>query len=482
MRLKQKVQEKAWNNAPDMVSEKDKRDHYPKLPVVLLVGKSNVGKSTLFNKLIGKRKSIVADESGTTRDAVVDRVFWHEKVFEIVDTCGIFETSESILKNIEDNPKAAEYYKEIYEKSKNFTIKALSESDLIIFIVDGKNGLSSEDYSIADTIRKSGTNVLLVANKVENEKKYVNNLSEFYSIGFGEPFPISAEQSKNLDELVEKIIETLESKGYNLTIKEEEESENTTRVAIVGKPNAGKSSLFNVLINEERAIVTPIAGTTRDVIDEIVRINNRNYLFVDTAGLRKKSKIENFLERVSTLRTIEAIERSDVVVLVIDALEGVTRQDQRIAGLAEKNGKGTVIVLNKWDLIKHPDKKVKELREEIKEKLYFIDYSPIIFSSTVNRVGLKELISSINKSYESLHKKVPTSAINSAIQRMIAKPPHGLKLYYGLQVGIRPPTFLFFVNNSEVPESFQASIRRTIREQIDPFIGAPIFLKFKERE
>ena len=435
-----------------------------KIPTVLLVGKSNVGKSTLFNKLIGRRKAIVADESGTTRDAVVDRVVWYDKQFQVVDTCGIFEGRED----------------EIYEKSREMTIKALEESDLVLFIVDGRNGIASEDYTIAELLRKSGCDVLIVANKVENEKVYEKVYSELFSLGFGEPFPISAEQSKNLDDLVESVIKKLEEKGYNLEMPPEEK--NTIRVTIAGKPNAGKSSIFNMIVNEERALVTPIAGTTRDIIDEFIEINGRNYLFVDTAGLRRKSKIDVFIERISTLRTIESIERSDVVVLVIDATEGITRQDQRIAGLAEKNGKGTVIVLNKWDLIKNAERKVKEFLDEVHEKLYFIDYSPVIFTSAVNKVGYKELIKAINTAYESLHKKVPTSAINAVLQRMIIKPPHGLKVYYGLQVDIRPPTFVFFVNKAEVPESFQLAIKRSIRENIDPFTGVPIFLKFKERE
>ncbi len=435
-----------------------------KIPTVLLVGKSNVGKSTLFNKLIGRRKAIVADESGTTRDAVVDRVVWYDKQFQVVDTCGIFEGKED----------------EIYEKSREMTLKALEESDLVLFIVDGRNGIASEDYTIAELLRKSGCDVLIVANKVENEKVYEKVYSELFSLGFGEPFPISAEQSKNLDDLVESVIKKLEEKGYNLEMPLEEK--NTIRVTIAGKPNAGKSSIFNMIVNEERALVTPIAGTTRDIIDEFIEINGRNYLFVDTAGLRRKSKIDVFIERISTLRTIESIERSDVVVLVIDATEGITRQDQRIAGLAEKNGKGTVIVLNKWDLIKNAERKVKEFLDEVHEKLYFIDYSPVIFTSAVNKVGYKELIKAINTAYESLHKKVPTSAINAVLQRMIIKPPHGLKLYYGLQVDIRPPTFVFFVNKAEVPESFQLAIKRSIRENIDPFTGVPIFLKFKERE
>ncbi|MEN3042327.1 MAG: ribosome biogenesis GTPase Der, partial [Fervidobacterium sp.] len=421
------------------------------------------GKSTLFNKLIGKRKSIVADEDGTTRDAVIDRVIWYDKVFQLVDTCGIFEQQKD----------------EIYEKSKEMTFRSLSEAALVLFVVDGRNGLSSEDFTIADLLRKSNTEVLLVANKVENDKIYQTILPDLFSLGFGKPFEVSAEQGRNLDELLEKLISILESKGYDLSMEEEQ---NIVRVTLVGRPNAGKSSLFNMLIDEERALVTPIAGTTRDIIDELVKIDQTNYLFVDTAGLRKKSRIESFLERVSTMRTIDSIQRSDVVVLVIDATEGITRQDQRIAGLAEKNGKATVIVFNKWDLVKHADKRMNDYLNEVREKLYFVDYSPVVFTSALRKIGKKELLIAINKSYNSLHKRVPTSAVNSAIQRMIVKPPHGLKLYYGLQVDIRPPTFLFFVNNPQVPESFQNAIRKTIREQVDPFTGAPIFLKFKQRE
>lgn len=290
-----------------------------KVPTVLIVGRSNVGKSTLFNKLIGKRKSIVADESGTTRDAVVDRAVWYDKQFLLVDTCGIFEGRED----------------EIYEKSKEMTINALAEADLVLFVVDGRRGLSSEDFTVADILRKSEVDVILVANKVENEKIYRDILPDLYTLGFGEPFPVSAEQSKNLDELIELVVKKLEERGYDLT-KTSEQTENIVRVAIVGRPNAGKSSLFNMIVKEERAVVTPIAGTTRDTIDELVNINGRSYLFVDTAGLRRKSRIENFLERVSTLRTIEAIERSDVVLIVIDSTEGITRQDQKIAGLRKR--------------------------------------------------------------------------------------------------------------------------------------------------
>lgn len=430
-------------------------------PTVLLVGKSNVGKSTLFNKLIGRRKSIVADEPGTTRDAVVDRVSWFGKEFTLVDTCGIFE-------GLGD---------EVYEFSRRRTLRAIEEADLVLFLVDGRSGLSSEDHTIADVLRKANVETVLVATKVENEKVYAQVQPELFSLGFGEPLPVSAEQGRNLDELVELIVSKLEDLGYDLS--ERPEVEGIVRVAIAGRPNAGKSSLFNMIIKQERAIVTSIPGTTRDTLDELISIDGRSYLFVDTAGLRRKSRVDTFVERISTLRTVEAIERSDVVLIVIDANEGVTRQDQRIAGLAEKRGKGTVIVLNKWDLVEFPERRAPEYIRYLREKLYFVSYSPIVFTSATRGVGYRELLRAINVAYDSLNRRVPTSAVNAALHRMIAKPPGGLKINYGLQVDTRPPTFLFFVNKLEVPESFQQTLRRTIREQVDAFEGAPIFLKFK---
>ena len=436
------------------------------MPTVLIVGKSNVGKSTLFNRLIGRKKSIVDNLEGVTRDAVSDRVVYYDKEFELVDTCGIFENPNDLFT----------------KKTKENTLKMLKEADLVIFVVDGKNGISSEDYYLADLLRKSSVDVVLVANKVENEKKYMNIEPDIYTLGFGEPLKISSEQGKNIDILLERVISKLENKGYDLKVKNERKE--IIRVALVGRPNAGKSSLFNAILDSERALVTPIPGTTRDSIDELVELNGEKYLFIDTAGLRRKSKINyKSIDMYSNVRTIRSIELANVVILVVDSIEGITHQDQRIVGLAENRGKATIVVFNKIDLIKNFKERKREFLEKFEEKLYFINYSPVIFTSAVSKTGIEQLIKSIKTVYESLHHRVPTSAVNAAIQRMMmfTPPPRGLKILYGTQVDIKPPTFLFFTNGRKVPESYQNLIRRTIRENIYPFIGTPLFLKFKSR-
>ncbi|MBO8160191.1 MAG: ribosome biogenesis GTPase Der [Thermosipho sp. (in: Bacteria)] len=436
------------------------------MPTVLIVGKSNVGKSTLFNKLIGRKKSIVDNKEGVTRDAVSDRVLYYDKEFQLVDTCGIFENPEDLFT----------------KKTKENTLKMLKEADLVIFVVDGRNGLSSEDYYLADLLRKSGVDVILVANKVESEKKFLNVAADIYTLGFDEPLKISAEHGKNLDELIEKVIDKLEEKGFDLKPKKDDKE--IIRVAFVGRPNAGKSSLFNSLLNSERALVTPIPGTTRDSIDEMVEMNGRKYLFIDTAGLRRKSKVEyKSIDMYSNVRSIRSIELADVVVIVIDSLEGITHQDQRIAGIAENRGKATVVVFNKIDLISKFKERKSEFLYQFEEKLYFINYSPVVFTSAVEKRGIGDLLNSIDAAYKSLHHRVPTSAVNAAIQRMMmfTPPPRGLKILYGAQVDIKPPTFLFFTNGKKVPESYQNLMRRTIRENIYSFIGSPIFLKFKPR-
>ncbi|WP_126992516.1 ribosome biogenesis GTPase Der [Thermosipho globiformans] len=438
------------------------------MPTVLIVGKSNVGKSTLFNKLIGYKKSIVDDKEGVTRDAVSGRVSYYNKTFNIVDTGGIFENPED----------------DIINKSKDLTLKMLNEADLILFVIDAKNGITSEDYYLADIIRKSNNDVILVSNKSESEKRVQNNLPDIYKLGFGDPIFVSAEQGKNIDTLIEKIVNVLESKGLSLEENLKEESQPIIRVSFIGRPNAGKSTLFNSILNKERVLVTPIPGTTRDSVDELVTINGKKYLFVDTAGLRRKSKVDyKSLDMYSNVRSIKSIENSDVVVILIDATEGITHQDQRIAGIAENRGKATIVAFNKIDLIKNFRYKKEEFIDQFNEKLYFINYSPLIFLSAINKKGIDNLINAIDEAYKSLHYRVQTSAVNSAIQRMMAftPPPKGLKILYGTQVDIRPPTFLFFTNGKKVPEFYQNHIRKTIRENIYPFVGAPIFLKFKSR-
>ncbi|ACM23223.1 ribosome biogenesis GTPase Der [Thermotoga neapolitana] len=437
------------------------------MATVLIVGKPNVGKSTLFNKLVRKRKAIVEDEEGVTRDPVQDTVEWYGKTFRLVDTCGVF-----------DNPQDV-----ISKKMKEVTLNMIREADLVLFVVDGKNGITKEDESLADFLRKSGVDVILVANKTENQRRFEREIKpELYRLGFGDPIPVSAEHSINLDTLMEKIIQKLEEKGLDLETKPE--ITEAIKIAIVGRPNVGKSTLFNAILNKERALVSPIPGTTRDPVDDEVFIDGKKYIFVDTAGLRRKSRIEpKTVERYSTYRVVESIERADVAVIVLDATQGITRQDQRIAGLVERKGKASVVVFNKWDLVEHREKRYDEFTKLFREKLYFVDYSPLIFTSADKGWGVEKIIDAINLAYSSYTTKVPSSALNSALQKVLAftNLPRGLKIFFGLQVDIKPPTFLFFVNNTEkIKEPQKVFLRRLIREYVFPFEGSPIFLKFKK--
>ncbi|HIP91945.1 MAG TPA: ribosome biogenesis GTPase Der, partial [Thermotoga sp.] len=377
------------------------------MATVLIVGKPNVGKSTLFNRLIRKRKAIVENAPGVTRDFIQDKVEWNNKVFTLVDTCGIFE-----------NPKGI-----VEKRMKEMTLRMLEEADLLLFVVDGRESITSEDLHLADFVRKSGVDVILVANKVEDKERFEREVkSELYSLGFGEPIPVSSEHSLNIDTLLEKIVETLESKGLEL---KEEKREEAIKVAIIGKPNVGKSSLFNAIIGMERTLVTPLPGTTRDAVDEEVEIDEKKYIFIDTAGMRRKSKIEpKTIERYGTYRTVEAVEKADVVVLVLDATEGISKQEQRLAGLVERRGKAIVTVFNKWDLVEHREKREKEYIQLFKEKLYFIDYSPLVFVSALKGWGIKEVIESIEISFKSYTTKVPTSSLNAALEKLfLISPP-----------------------------------------------------------
>ncbi len=437
---------------------------------VVIIGKPNVGKSTLFNRLIRKRKSIVDDIPGVTRDIVRDVVKTDSGCFNLVDTGGVFEKPEG----------------KIEEVVKEKVLSTLENADLILFVVDGRKEPTSEDFHIAEIMRKFKDKVLLVAAKVENDKVYQQVLPDIYTLGFGEPITVSAEEKRNIDVLLDAILEKLAQLGADLETQEEEE-EDYIKIALVGKPNAGKSSIFNAIVGEERAIVTPIPGTTRDTIDELVEFEGRKYLFIDTAGLRRKSRIEEkSIEKFGSYRSVDAIERADVVILVVDATEGITRQDQRLAGLAERRGKATIVVYNKWDLVENRKEREQEFIDQFYEKLYFVDYSPVLFTSAVKGWGLDRLFTVINEVYESYTTKVPTSRINRALEKylLIAPPPSRkgkkLRIYFGMQVDIKPPTFLFFSNRpADIPESYTKSLRRMIREEVYPFVGSPVFIKYK---
>ncbi|AAD36514.1 GTP-binding protein Der [Thermotoga maritima MSB8] len=436
------------------------------MATVLIVGRPNVGKSTLFNKLVKKKKAIVEDEEGVTRDPVQDTVEWYGKTFKLVDTCGVFDNPQDIIS----------------QKMKEVTLNMIREADLVLFVVDGKRGITKEDESLADFLRKSTVDTILVANKAENLREFEREVKpELYSLGFGEPIPVSAEHNINLDTLLETIIKKLEEKGLDLESKPE--ITDAIKVAIVGRPNVGKSTLFNAILNKERALVSPIPGTTRDPVDDEVFIDGRKYVFVDTAGLRRKSRVEpRTVEKYSNYRVVDSIEKADVVVIVLDATQGITRQDQRIAGLVERRGRASVVVFNKWDLVEHREKRYDEFTKLFREKLYFIDYSPLIFTSADKGWNIDRVIDAINLAYASYTTKVPSSAINSALQKVLAftNLPRGLKIFFGLQVDIKPPTFLFFVNSIEkVKNPQKIFLRKLIRDYVFPFEGSPIFLKFK---
>jgi GTP-binding protein len=436
------------------------------MATVLIVGKPNVGKSTLFNKLVRKKKAIVEDEEGVTRDPVQDTVEWYGKTFKLVDTCGVFDNPQDIIS----------------QKMKEITLNMIREADLVLFVVDGKKGITKEDESLADFLRKSNVDTILVANKAENLREFEREVKpELYSLGFGEPIPVSAEHNVNLDVLVETIIRKLEEKGLDLESKPE--ITDAIKVAIVGRPNVGKSTLFNAILNKERALVSPIPGTTRDPVDEEVFIDGKKYVFVDTAGLRRRSRVEpRTVEKYSNYRVVDSIEKADVVVIVLDATQGITRQDQRIAGLVERRGRASVVVFNKWDLVEHREKRYDEFTKLFREKFYFVDYSPLIFISADKGWNVDRVIDAINLAYASYTTKVPSSAINSALQKVLAftNLPRGLKIFFGLQVDIKPPTFLFFVNSIEkIKNPQKVFLRKLIRDYVFPFEGSPIFLKFK---
>uniref|UniRef100_UPI00006832DB Probable GTP-binding protein engA n=1 Tax=Thermotoga maritima TaxID=2336 RepID=UPI00006832DB len=436
------------------------------MATVLIVGRPNVGKSTLFNKLVKKKKAIVEDEEGVTRDPVQDTVEWYGKTFKLVDTCGVFDNPQDIIS----------------QKMKEVTLNMIREADLVLFVVDGKRGITKEDESLADFLRKSTVDTILVANKAENLREFEREVKpELYSLGFGEPIPVSAEHNINLDTMLETIIKKLEEKGLDLESKPE--ITDAIKVAIVGRPNVGKSTLFNAILNKERALVSPIPGTTRDPVDDEVFIDGRKYVFVDTAGLRRKSRVEpRTVEKYSNYRVVDSIEKADVVVIVLDATQGITRQDQRMAGLMERRGRASVVVFNKWDLVVHREKRYDEFTKLFREKLYFIDYSPLIFTSADKGWNIDRMIDAMNLAYASYTTKVPSSAINSALQKVLAftNLPRGLKIFFGVQVDIKPPTFLFFVNSIEkVKNPQKIFLRKLIRDYVFPFEGSPIFLKFK---
>ncbi len=437
---------------------------------VAIVGRPNVGKSSLFNRLIGKRKSIVEDIPGVTRDRIISTTQWRDTKFEVVDTGGYIT---------DDKDPFSPYIRKQVEKE-------LELSDLFVFVVDGKEGLTELDREIANILRRTKKPVIVAVNKIDDPQK--EKLAyEFYELGFDEVIPISTIQKLGVADLLDTVYKYIPD--YEKGLEEEEETEDIQdyiKVAIVGKPNAGKSSLLNAILGEERALVSDIPGTTRDTVDTLFEKDGQKFLFLDTAGIRKKSKVEYGVEFFSVGRTIEAIERADVVVLVIDATQGATEQDTKIAGLIQRRYKPAVIVINKIDTLKEKD--LEKVEKQVREKLYFINYAPIVFTSAKNKVGIDELIKQIVHVYNQAWKRVGTGQLNRAIKQIqsLRQPPSyqgkPLKIYYATQLEGKPPAFLMFVNKAEgFTENYTKFLENNLRKLLG-FENAPIKLIFKGKE
>ncbi|HBF4055930.1 TPA: ribosome biogenesis GTPase Der [Clostridioides difficile] len=433
-------------------------------PVVAVVGRPNVGKSTIFNKFAGKRISIVENTPGVTRDRIFAEVEWLDKYFTLVDTGGIEPDSEDI----------------ILSQMRNQAMLAMDMSHVILFIVDGKAGITAADKEIAQLLRKTKKPVILVVNKIDSQSQF-DNIYDFYELGFGTPFAVSGANSMGFGDLLDEIVENFPA-GLDT-----EYEEDIIRVAITGKPNAGKSSILNKILGEERVIVSPIAGTTRDAIDTYFEKNGQKFLLIDTAGLRRKSKIYETIEKYSVIRAMSAVDRADVVLIVIDALEGVTEQDTKVAGIAHDEGKGCIFVINKWDLIEKDNKTMSNYTKDIKEKFPFMMYAPIVFVSAKTNQRMNKILATVEYVSNEHSKRISTSALNEVIGEavMLNQPPSDkgrrLKIYYGTQTDIRPPKITLFINDKDLTHfSYQRYLENKIRENFG-FEGTSIKFEYRQK-
>ena len=435
-------------------------------PLVAIVGRPNVGKSTLFNALAGDKISIVQDTPGVTRDRIYADVEWLNHNFTIVDTGGIEpESNDIILKSMREQAQIA-----------------IDTADVIMFVTDVRQGLVDADNKVADMLRRSGKPVVLVVNKVDSFEKFMPDVYEFYNLGLGDPNPVSAASMLGMGDMLDNVVSHFNESA------EEDEEDDRPRIAIIGKPNVGKSSIINKLLGEDRVIVSDIAGTTRDAVDtEIIR-NGKEYIFIDTAGLRRKSKINEDIERYSIIRTVSAVERCNVAVLVIDAEEGITDQDTKIAGIAHERGKGMIIAVNKWDAIEKNNKTVNEYTEKIRNKLSYMPYAELMFISAKTGQRLNKLFETIDAVIENHALRIATGVLNEIMAEAVAlnQPPSDkgkrLRLYYITQVSVKPPTFVIFVNDKELMHfSYTRYIENKIREAFG-FKGTPLKFIIRERK
>ena len=435
-------------------------------PVVAVVGRPNVGKSTLFNALAGERISIVKDTPGVTRDRIYADVNWLDYHFTMIDTGGIEPDSRDVI--LSQMREQAEI--------------AIATADVIIFLTDVRQGLQDSDSKVADMLRRSGKPVVLVVNKVDSFEKFMPDVYEFYNLGIGDPFPISAASMLGLGDMLDEVV-----KHFPDYAKDEEEDERP-KVAIIGKPNVGKSSLINKLAQEDRVIVSDIAGTTRDAIDTDITYDGKEYVFIDTAGLRRKNKIKEEIERYSIIRAVTAVERADVCIIVIDATEGVTEQDAKIAGIAHERGKGIIIAVNKWDAIEKDDKTIYRHTEKIRQILSFMPYAEIIFISAKSGQRLNKIFELIDVVIANNSMRVATGVLNESVTEAVAmqQPPSDkgkrLRIYYTTQVAVKPPTFVIFVNDKELMHfSYTRYLENRIRETFG-FRGTALKFIIRERK
>ena len=435
-------------------------------PIVAIVGRPNVGKSTLFNGLAGENISIVKDTPGVTRDRIYADVHWLNWNFTLIDTGGIEPESRDV----------------ILSQMREQAMIAIDTADVILFLTDVRQGLTDADSKVADMLRRSGKPVVLAVNKVDNFSRQMMDVYEFYNLGLGEPHAISASGKLGLGDLLDVLVE------YFPKNDEEKEEDEIPKIAIVGKPNVGKSSIINKLLGQNRVIVSNVAGTTRDAIDTNVRWSGKDYIFIDTAGLRRKSRVSEELERYSIIRTVSAVERADVVIIVIDAVEGITEQDAKIAGIAHDRGKGIIIAVNKWDAIEKNDKTVKEYSDRIRSVLSFMPYAEILFVSAVTGQRLPRLFETIDVVLENQTLRIATGILNEILAEAVAmqQPPSDkgrrLKIFYMTEVAVKPPTFVVFVNEKKLMHfSYLRYLENKIREAFG-FRGTALKFIVRERK
>lgn len=434
-------------------------------PILAVVGRPNVGKSTFFNRIIGERKAIVEDVPGVTRDRIYAETEWNGREFAIIDTGGIeASTDDPILSQMRDQ-----------------AVVAMDMADLILFMVDGKEGLTTADIEVGAILRRTGKNVILVVNKIDNPSKMPDTIYDFYELGLGEPIPISSANMLNIGDLLDEIVSGFPDKDY-------EADEENIKLAIIGKPNVGKSSLVNALTKENRVIVSPIAGTTRDSIDTPFSFEGNDFTLIDTAGLRRRSKVYDSIEKFSVIRAIAAIERCDICILMIDAMEGITEQDKKIAGIAHEAGKGMMIVINKWDLVEKETNTMRDYERKVRAELLFASYAPILFTSVLQGRRIYDILRKAATIQEIRMRRITTGKLNNLIEDavMMRQPPSDkgkrLKIYYAAQIGVAPPLFSFNINSRELMHfSYARYLENRLREAYD-FEGTSVKFVYNEKK